>query len=96
MAGFTNTHAVTSGDLGLSGGPKDIGAGIAVIVSDLMLVIGALSVIFIIVGGLRMALSAGNAKQVEEARNTVIYACVGLAVAIGAYAIVSFVTSYIH
>lgn len=94
MAGsvFNNPHAVSAGDLGLGGGIANVGAGLAIVTKDLMIIIGSLSIIFIIAGGLQMALSAGDSKRVETARNTIIYACVGLIVAISAYAIVSFLT----
>jgi hypothetical protein len=97
MAGgvFNNPHAVSCGDIGVCGGPANIGAGMALIIQDLMIVIGSLAVIFIIAGGLQMAISAGDAKKVETARNTMIYACVGLVIAISAYAIVSFLTGKI-
>jgi hypothetical protein len=89
---FNNPHAISANDLKLSGGPKDLGAGIAIITQDLMILIGSLSIIFIIVGGLQFVLSGGDSKRVETAKNTILYAVVGLVIAISAYAIVSFIT----
>ena len=56
-----------------------------------MSVMGSLAVIFIIVGGIQMAASAGDPKRFQRGRETVLYACVGLAIAISALAIVTFV-----
>lgn len=61
------------------------------IINILLFVIGAVSVIVIIIGGIRYVLSAGDSSQVTAAKNTVLYAVVGLIVAIMAYAIVDFV-----
>ena len=73
-------------------GTTTIGEGITKIIKLLMTLIGMLSIVFIIVGGIQMTLSTGNAAHVKSARETVIYAVVGLVVAISAYALVSFIT----
>lgn len=64
---------------------------ITVIVGDLLFIVGALSVIMIIIGGVRYVVSGGNASAVTAAKNTVMYALIGLVIAVLAYAIVSFV-----
>ncbi|MEO5499432.1 MAG: MMCAP2_0565 family pilin-like conjugal transfer protein [Candidatus Saccharimonadales bacterium] len=61
----------------------------------LLVVIGVISVIMIIIGGFRYTTSAGDAGQTKSARDTIIYAVVGLVIAIMAYAIVNFVLSRI-
>jgi len=53
--------------------------------------VGAISVIVLIIGGLRYVVSAGNAAQVQGAKNTILYAIVGIVVAVAAYALVNFV-----
>jgi hypothetical protein len=57
----------------------------------LLFLIGVLSVIILIFGGLRYVISGGNSSAVTAAKNTILYAIVGLIVAILAYAIVNFV-----
>lgn len=59
----------------------------------LMYAIGVISVVMIIIGGIRYATSGGSADKVKSAKNTILYACVGLAVALLALAIVTFVQS---
>ncbi|MDO4773870.1 MAG: hypothetical protein Q4A37_01965 [Candidatus Saccharibacteria bacterium] len=68
---------------------------IAKIVNVLLFVIGIISVIMIIIGGIRYATSNGDANSVTGAKNTILYAVVGLVVAIFAYAIVNFVVTQI-
>lgn len=53
--------------------------------------IGAISVLMLIVGGVRYTLSGGNEKSVSAAKNTILYAVIGVVVAILAWAIVNFV-----
>lgn len=57
----------------------------------LLFLVGALSVLMLIVGGLRYVVSGGNNAAVTAARNTILYAIVGLVVCFLAYAIVNFV-----
>jgi hypothetical protein len=84
-------------------GVKDIGGGTAdskgltdmikTIVNVLLFILGAIAVIMIIFGGIKYTISNGDSSQVTSAKNTILYAVVGLVVAILAYAIVNFVIS---
>jgi hypothetical protein len=64
---------------------------IGIVSNTLIFLVGALSVIVLIVGGLRYVLSGGNPAQVTSAKNTILYAIVGIVIAVAAYAIVQFV-----
>lgn len=57
----------------------------------LIFLTGAIAVVMVIIGGLRYVLSQGNASQVESAKNTILYAVIGLIIAVMAFAIVNFV-----
>jgi len=57
----------------------------------LLFIVGVLSVIMLIVGGLRYVISGGNASAVTAAKNTILYAIVGLVIAFLAFAAVNFV-----
>lgn len=61
------------------------------ITNVLLFLIGAISVIMLIIGGLRYVVSGGDSTQVQNAKNTILYAIVGVIVSILAYAAVSFV-----
>lgn len=67
------------------------GGVVTMVVNALLFVVGFLSVIMLIFGGLRYIVSGGNASAVTAAKNTILYAIVGLIIAIFAYAIVNFV-----
>lgn len=53
--------------------------------------IGAVSVLMIVIGGFRYTTSNGDAQQLTSAKNTILYAVVGLVLAAMANAIVNFV-----
>lgn len=59
--------------------------------SVLLFIVGAIAVIMIVIGGLRYVISGGDSSQVQAAKNTILYALVGIIVAILAYAAVNFV-----
>lgn len=61
------------------------------VVNILLFIIGAVAVIMIVVGGLRYVLSGGDQSATTSAKNTILYAVIGLIVAFAAYAIVNFV-----
>lgn len=80
-----------------AGGGSDINVSSAVskVVNFLLFLIGIISVIMIIYGGIQYSLSAGDSGKVTSAKNTILYAIVGLIVAMLAFAIVNFVTGAI-
>ena len=57
----------------------------------LVFLIGAVSVVMLIIGGFRYVLSGGDSGNVESAKNTILYAIIGIIVAFLAYAAVTFV-----
>lgn len=54
-------------------------------------IIGALSVLFFVAGGMRYITAQGDPQQISQAKGTLIYSLVGLLVSISAVAIVTFV-----
>lgn len=61
------------------------------IVNILIYLTGAIAVIMIIIGGIKYVTSNGDSSGVTSAKNTILYAVVGLVVAVMAYTIVNFV-----
>lgn len=59
----------------------------------LLFLVGAISVIMLIIGGIRYVVSGGDQAAVTAAKNTILYAIVGIIVAFLAYAAVAFVTT---
>ena len=67
------------------------------ITNTILYIVGVIAVIMLIIGGIRYVVSGGDAKKVTDAKNTVLYAIIGLVIAVFAYAIVNFViTSLPH
>jgi len=54
-------------------------------------VIGVASIIMVIFGGIKYAISAGDATKVKAARETITYAVIGLIIAVTARGIIIFV-----
>lgn len=59
----------------------------------LALIVGVASVIMIIIGGFKYVLSNGDSNAINSAKNTIIYALIGLVISVIAGAIVQFVLS---
>jgi hypothetical protein len=73
------------------GGSNDLTNVIHIIINVMLFIVGILSVIMIIFGGIRYTISTGDKTRVDSAKNTIIYAVVGLVVAIVAFALVQWV-----
>lgn len=97
----TNTPDITQGPGGgaacakpASGATDLFGpGGIFVTITNILLfIIGAIAVIMLIVGGIRYVVSSGDQTAVTNAKNTILYAIIGIVVAFLAFAAVNFVT----
>ena len=63
------------------------------ITNVILYIVGIIAVIMLIIGGIKYVVSGGDAKKVTDAKNTVLYAIIGLVVCFLAFAIVNFVIS---
>lgn len=84
-------RGITGGTTTDCGDPGFFSNVVTTIVSLLTFLIGGISVIMLVIGGIRYATSAGDANAVSGAKNTILYAIVGLVVAATAFLIVRFV-----
>lgn len=64
---------------------------IRVVINIFSLIVGLISVIMIIIGGLKYIMSGGAADNVSGAKNTILYAIIGLVVVALAQFVVRFV-----
>lgn len=64
---------------------------IATIINILSIIVGFVAVIMIIVGGIKFITSSGDSSNVASARNTILYAIIGLVIVALAQVIVHFV-----
>jgi len=87
---------------GVQGGVNDVDPGNSAgadnlpdvaknVINVILYVLGILAVGFIIYGGVKYSMSAGDAAKVKSAKDTIMYAIIGLIVAILAFAIINFV-----
>ena len=74
-----------------SAGESKITGIIRTVINVLSFLVGGISVIMIIVGGFRYLISGGDSNAIASAKNTIIYAIVGLMIALLAQALVRFV-----
>jgi len=70
-------------------------ATIGAILSAVFTVIGGLSVLFFLIGAVRYVTSNGDQGQLTQAKNTILYAVVGIVVSLSAFAIVQFVVGQV-
>lgn len=92
-----NVSSVSSGDAtsNCSTSTEDAGAKlngiIKLVINIFSLIVGVVAVIMIIIGGLKYITSSGDSGNVSGAKNTILYAVVGLVVVALAQFIVRFV-----
>jgi hypothetical protein len=90
--GGTAGNVDTTGDSGMTTmGLFGDGSVVAIVINTILYIIGIISVVMLIIGGIKYATSSGDEKKVTSAKNTIIYAILGLAVAILAWTLVNFV-----
>jgi len=82
----TADSCAESGDRSFTGLAKRI-------INVFSIVVGAVSVIMIIIGGFRYIISGGDSTGVTSAKNTILYAIVGLVIVLFSQVIIRFVIS---
>lgn len=98
LAGFSSASALTLKEgaqaAKCDGCPADLFGNDGVfrqITSTILYIVGIIAVIMLIWGGIRYVISGGDSKKVTDAKNTVLYAIIGLIVAFLSFAIINFV-----
>lgn len=80
----------TANDCTDPAGP-DVNNTLTLAINVFSLIVGVAAVIMIIVGGLKYILSMGDSNNINSAKNTILYAVIGLVVVAFAQIIVRFV-----
>ena len=70
---------------------NDTNSFVGPLVNTLLFIVGALSVLALIIGGIMYVTSQGASAGVSKAKSTITYAVVGLLVSVIAYALVNWV-----
>lgn len=73
------------------GCPSDLYAVFKNITNTVLYIVGIVAIIMLIIGGIKYVVSGGDAKKVTDAKNTILYAIIGLIICFLAFAIVNFV-----
>ena len=81
---------VDADDIGIPQTAADQSA-IQTILSIVFAIAGGLSLLFVVIGALKYVLSSGDPGGIESAKNTILYAIIGLVVALMAFVIINFV-----
>ena len=74
-------------------GVSDIQSFIASITKAVIVIAGSMAVLMFTIGGFRYVTSSGNPVQLQRAKHTLLYAAIGLAIAIGSLVLGSIVTA---
>lgn len=77
-------------------GTNNLGGWVKSVINVILYIIGAIAVLMIVIGGLRYVISGGDSSQTKSAKDTILYAVIGLVIAVMAYAIVNFVVANLN
>lgn len=83
--------AITGGNCDSSAAGTSVETVVRTVINLLSLVVGIVAVIMIIIGGLKYITSSGDSNNVSSAKNTILYAIIGLVIVALAQVIVRFV-----
>lgn len=61
------------------------------IINTVIAVLGLVAVLFVVIGGVNYTTSQGDPQKTKKAKDTILYAILGVALAVFAYTIVNFV-----
>lgn len=74
---------------------KDLGDSLQGIVNGIIVFLGVVAVIVIVIGGVSYMTSSGDAGKLQKAKNTILYACIGLVICVLAFGIVNLTISIV-
>lgn len=69
---------------------EDAGQRVQAIINTILMVLGIVAVLVIIIAGFRYVTSQGDEAGIKTAKNAILYAVIGLVIAMLAYVIVNF------
>jgi len=65
---------------------------INLLINAVLGILATVAVLFVIIGGFQYITSAGNPDSIQKAKNTILYAILGVVTSIIAFAVVKFIT----
>jgi hypothetical protein len=73
-----------------------IGSLVNTVINIISWIVGIAAILMVIVGGFRYVVSGGDSTATSSARNTILYALVGLAIAVIAQVLIHFVFKHVN
>lgn len=86
---------LTGGSCDSGGSEGTVNKTLGIVINIFSVVVGVAAVIMIIIGGLRYITSSGDSASVNSAKNTILYAIIGLVIVALAQVIVRFVLNQV-
>jgi uncharacterized membrane protein YidH (DUF202 family) len=71
--------------------PSADSARLQTVLSTVFVITGAIALLIITIAGFRYTISHGDPRLIEQSKNAILYAVIGLVISITAFAIVNFV-----
>ncbi|HSH31422.1 MAG TPA: hypothetical protein VK963_02015 [Candidatus Saccharimonadales bacterium] len=87
-AGLGTPRALDLPDVGLDAGLKSI-------INIVFTAVGAVGVVFLLIGAIKYTLSGGDSSGLRNAKDTILYAIIGIVVTLLAFGMVTFITTRI-
>lgn len=90
--GFPSSFTPTVQPTNLPSSP-DLGVLLTRVINYFLGLVGLLAVLMLVIGGIRYITSGGNEQTIEKAKQTILYAIIGIIIVLLSYAIVFTITS---
>lgn len=87
----SNVSSEVKAAAGCGGTTGTLDSALTSILNAIILIMGIVAVIFIIIGGVNYMTSSGDSNKTKKAKDTILYAVIGLIICALAFAIVNFV-----
>ena len=88
---FADRIGAKVGTVGENPSGDEVWTSVKDIINAVILVLGTICVVIIIIGGVNYMTSSGDTSKVKKAKDTILYALIGLVVCVLAFAIVNWV-----
>lgn len=95
LATFAQATIKTGQQINIPNNTADANLLTGTVLPLIFMILGALSLLFVVIGGFRYVISAGDPSNTAKARETILYALIGLVVSVSAFSIVRFVLANI-
>ena len=88
--------AISGGNCTERPGETTVSSAVKTAINVLSLIVGIIAVIMVIIGGLKYIISSGDSSNINSAKNTILYALIGLVIVALAQVLVRFVVTKVR